>query len=96
LGLFWQAEWFGAASGERWIVGERVFVDCEILQNPGEIEPHRAGADGARCIGRSDDNIGNSRRLTQDFNRTISTSRFDLKVGNFRAGIKARHEKRSE
>jgi hypothetical protein len=85
LGLFWQAEGFGAASGERWIVGERVFVDCDILQNPDEIERHRACAGDARRIRRSDNDTDNSRRLAQGFNLKISTSTlryqgFDLKL----------------
>jgi len=45
------------------------------LQNPGETELHRACGGDARRIKRSDDDTDNSRRLTQGFNRTISTSR---------------------
>jgi hypothetical protein len=70
---------------QRWIAGERVFADCDILQNPDEIERHCACAGGARRIGRSDNDTDendtdNSRRLAQGFDRTISTSSFDLKA----------------
>jgi hypothetical protein len=65
---------------QRWIAGERVFVDCDILQNPGEIERHHTCAGDARRSGRSDDDTDNSRRLVQSFYRRLSTSSFDLKA----------------
>jgi hypothetical protein len=65
---------------QRWIAGERVFVDCDILQNPGEIEPQHICAGDARRSGRRDNDTDNSRRLAQGFDRTISTSSFDLKA----------------
>jgi hypothetical protein len=60
---------------QRWIAGECVFVDCDILQNPGEIELHRACAGDAGRFERRDNDTDNSRRLTRGFNHTISTSR---------------------
>jgi hypothetical protein len=41
----------------RWIAGERVFVDCDVWQNPCEIEPHNACADDARRAVPSDHDI---------------------------------------
>jgi hypothetical protein len=76
----------------RWIAGERVFVDCDVWQNPYEVEPHNACAGNARAGNahrtmRRNHDTEHSRRLTRGV---------DLKAGNFRAGIKAEHEKRSE
>jgi hypothetical protein len=57
------------------LLGNGVFVDCDILQNPGEIERYRACAGDERRIRRGDSDTDDSRRLTQGFNLTISTSR---------------------